>query len=283
MNLQKIRCTLPLLLLSAALHAQAPKVLLVGDSWAQEQWEDQSHAVVFEANDAAQFLVRGASTTENGTTAAEWASAERLALIEQALLANPSIDTVQLTIGGNDFLDVWSTSWSEPEVTALKEAIRLDLQLITEFVLAHRPDMEVLLSFYDYPNFRDTLGGIVGTLFCAPLHNRLGQPTPLELNQIATEFEASYAQLASHPRVHHVSHAGQMQFHFGFPDDGIAPGSLLPPGDLSLPSPLASMRNRLVGRDCFHLSSAGYDHLVQNLYDQYFRVRFDTVFKSPFE
>ncbi len=268
----------------AAVQAQTPKVLLVGDSWADQQWSDQSHAVVFLANDAEQYGVLGATTTESGSTAAQWAAPDQLLLIAQALDDNPSIDTVQLTIGGNDFLDAWSTTMTPVEVQALQDQIRQDLATVTQFVLDHHPNIEVVLSLYDYPNFRDTLNSIAGLLVCQPLHNSLGQPTPLELNTAMVGFEAALAQLAAHPRVRHVGHAGQMQFTYGFPNKEIAPGDLPPPGDLHLPSPVASMRNHgFVGRDCFHLTPSGYDVLVQNLYENYFEVRFDTLLRTPFE
>jgi lysophospholipase L1-like esterase len=278
-----VSCALAALLYATAAAAQDSRVLLVGDSWAAQQFGDQAHALVFAANGAGQYGVAGAGTTESGSTAAQWATPARLATIEQALLAQPGIDTVQLTIGGNDFLDAWTTGLDPQQVLDLQERIRIDLETVTAFVLSVRPDIEVVLSFYDYPNFRDTLGGFVGLLFCRPLHEDLGQPTPQQLNDAATAFESAYAELAAHPRVHHVSHAGQMQFSFGFPDEGIAPGQLLPPGDLARPSPLAAMRNLGVGRDCFHLSPAGYDVLVQNLYENYFSIRFETIFRSSLE
>lgn len=261
-----------------------PKVLLIGDSWAAQQWSDQAHALVFAEHGADQHGVLGATTTESGSTAAQWASAERLATIGQALTDNPSIDTVQLTIGGNDFLDAWSVTLSPAAAAALRAQIRSDLATVTDFVLDTRPNIEVVISLYDYPNFRDTLGGPAGIFVCRPLHQSLGEPTPLQLNQAMAEFETDLADLAAHPRVYHVGHAGQMQYTFGFPADGIHPGDLLPPGNQSLPSPVASMRNHgLLGRDCFHLTPAGYDVLVQNLYENYFQVRFDTLLKSPFE
>lgn len=261
-----------------------PKVLLVGDSWAAQQWEDGAHALVFAAHGAGQHGVVGGMTTEDGSTAADWAAPDGLALIGQALADHPDIDTVQLTIGGNDFLDAWSVTMSPQDAAALRAQIRDDLATVSDFVLATRPDIEVIISLYDYPNFRDTLGSLAGILVCRPLHQSLGEPTPLQLNQAMAQFETDLASLATHPRVYHVGHAGQMQFTYGFPSDGIQPGQLLPPGDLALPSPLESMRSHgLLGRDCFHLTPDGYDVLVQNLYENYYEVRFDTLFKSPFE
>lgn len=268
----------------ATVDAQTePRVLLVGDSWAAQQWGDGSHRLVFDANGATSAGVVGATTTESGSTAAQWAQPARLATIQQVLDAAPGIDTVQVTIGGNDFLDAWSTQMTPAQVEALKEQIRLDLETVVGFILAYRPDMMVVISLYDYPNFVDTLGGIVGPLFCRPLHDSLGQPTPRQINEALIEFETAYAELAAHPRVRYVRHAGLMQYTYGFPGAGIPPGSLAPPGDLDRPSPLESMRNLLIGRDCFHLRPAGYDVLVQNLYDNFYAARFDTLLFAPFE
>ncbi len=263
--------------------AQSPRVLIVGDSWAEEMWLDGSHEVVFATNQFGRFSALGATTTESGTTAAQWKQPDQLQRIADALQANPSIDIVQLTLGGNDFLDAWSTSMPPLQVTALKDQILADLELITAFILEQRADVEVLLSFYDYPNFRDTRTGLLGLFFCTPLWNDLGQPTPAQLNAAAIDFVDTYAQIAAaDPRIHHVRHFGLMQHAFGI--DMIPPGQLGLPGDPSLPSPLVAMRNRAgLGRDCFHLSPQGYDRLVQNLFDGYYRTAFERIFSGGFE
>ena len=273
-----------LVCLAATATAQTTRVLIVGDSWAAEQWGDGSHALVFSANGFSGILASGAQTTESGSTAEQWSTPARLQIIADALAAQPSIDTVQLTLGGNDFLDAWNTGMSAGDEAALMLAITDRLDTISAFILEQRPDIEIVLSFYDYPNFVDTLGGLLGFFFCRPLWEDLGEPTPIELNLAARAFEAVYADLAlQNPRIHHVSHFGTMQFAFGFPDQGIAPGDILPPGDLGRPSPVAAMRDRGIGRDCFHLSPAGYDLLVQNLVDGYFRDRFSRLFSDSFE
>gem|GEM_PF-633925 len=256
--------------------AQETRVLIVGDSWAEEMWEDGSHATVFPAYGLQDILVDGSTTTESGSTANEWKQGAYLQLIADALDSQPSIDTVQLTVGGNDFLDTWNTGFDDKQLDALKDAILFDLNIIIDFILGKNPDIEVILSFYDYPNFVDTLGDIIGALFCEPLFQDLGEPEPVQINEVALEFESLYEDLADdNPRVHFASHFGLMQFHFGFPDDGIPPGQLEPPGDITLPSPVEAMRDRpFLGRDCFHLEPAGYDILVENLVENYYLDRF---------
>jgi lysophospholipase L1-like esterase len=272
------------LLACAALPAlaQTPRVLIVGDSWAEEMWLDGAHEVVFSSNGLGRWSALGTTTTESGSTAAQWRQPDQLQRIGDALAANPDIDIVQLTVGGNDFLDAWSTTLPEAQVDTLQQAILADLQTITDYILAQRADIEVLLSFYDYPNFRDTRSGLLGLLFCTPLWNQLGQPTPTQLNAAAIDFVDLYAGIAAQqPRIHHVRHFGLMQSRYGI--DQLPPGQLQPPGDPLLPSPLAAMRDRAgLGRDCFHLAPEGYDTLVQNLVDGYYRRRFESIFSDSF-
>jgi len=267
--------------MSGPISAAPDGVLLIGDSWAEQQWDDQAHALVFDALGFGQIPVYGAATTESGTTAADWVQPGRLQTIADELAARPDVGIVQVTLGGNDFLDAWSTALDPAQVAALTAGVQADLQLLTDFILDARPDVEILLSFYDYPNFVDTLGGLVGLLFCAPLWSDLGQPSPLQLNTASIALEQAIARLAEqHSRIYHVSHIGQMQSLFGFPDSGIPPGQIQPPGDPSLPSPTEALR--LDGADCFHLSAEGYDGIVMNQFDGYFETRFDVIFRTGF-
>lgn len=269
------------LTLSAPVLAGPDGLLLIGDSWAEQQWDDQAHALVFDALGFGQIPVFGVATTESGTTAADWVQPGRLQAIADELAARPEVGIVQITLGGNDFLDAWSTALNPAQVATLTAGVRADLETITDLILHQRPDVEILLSFYDYPNFVDTLGGLVGLFFCAPLWNDLGQPSPLQLNTASIALEQSIASLADqHPRIYHVSHIGQMQSQFGFPDSGIPPGQIQPPGDPSLPSPTEALR--LDGSDCFHLNAEGYDGLVMNQFDGYFETRFDVIFRTSF-
>src|SRR6056297_11425 len=279
-SLKSAMALLSLFIFASAAQAAPGGLMLIGDSWADQQFNDQYHSMVFAALGFGQVQVFGAATVESGSTAAEWAAPDRLAIIDQTL-TDTAIEIVQLSVGGNDFLDAWNADLDPPDQAALFATIRADVETIVEFILASRPDVEVLLSFYDYPNFVDTLGGIIGGLFCAPLWNSMEQPTPLELNTAAIALEQSLLDMAEHPRVFHVSHFGQMQSLFGFPGMGIEPGDLQPPGDPAMPSPVAALR--FDGADCFHLSAEGYDQLVINQFEGYFETRFDVIFRSAFQ
>ena len=275
-----------LLVLSPVIVAQTNRVLIVGDSWAQLQIDNNTHAQVFTDNGFADITIDPASdgTSDNGKEAADWAMPEQLQIIAAAINANADIDTVQLTIGGNDFLNGWNAAMSPMQQLALQQQILTDMNTIVDFILALDSNIEVLLSFYDYPNFVDTISGVSG-IVCNNLYNDMAQPTVVELNSAARAFEQVYSQIASNnPRVYHVSHFGLMQSFFGFPAENILPGDILPPGDITRTSPLEAMRDFGLGiRDCFHLSPEGYTFLVQNAFDGYFHDRFDTVFRTGFE
>ena len=271
--------------LSTTSLAQTARVLIVGDSWAQLQFDNNTHNQIFSDNGYAQFIIDSNSdaVATDGSRASDWAQANQLQLIGDIITTNPQIDTVQLTIGGNDFLEGWNINLTLAEKQDLQQQIKTDITTIVQYVLSLDSRIEVILSFYDYPNFVDTISGTFGAT-CNGLLTDMGTPSVLQLNSAAREFEQVYAQIAtSNSRVFHVSHFGLMQSYFGFPDLNIPPGSLLPPGDASLPSPLEAMRDFIVARDCFHLSPLGYQYLVQNSFDGYFHARFDTVFQSSFE
>ncbi len=273
-----------LILLPLYSFAQTPRVLIIGDSWAQLQIDNTTHNQVFSNNGFANIVIDPASETvsDNGKTAADWAMPSQLQIIGNVIAANPDIDTVQLTIGGNDFLNNWSINLTTGQVQALQQQILTDMNTIVDYVLAQRPEIEILLSFYDYPNFVDTIG-LFGQI-CENLLIDMGTPNVTELNTAAVEFESIYAQIATtNPRVFHVSHTGLMQAFFGFPSQGIPPGQIMPPGDLTKPSPLEAMRDFGVTRDCFHLSPVGYNHLIENAFDGYYLERFDAIYSDSFE
>jgi len=265
--------------------SQDKRVLIVGDSWAQFQFLDGTHEDVFAANGFGNIEVLGLLTTELGTRASDWAQPNQLQIIIGELINNPTIDTVQITLGGNDFLGNWTFGMPELQVMALQQQILNDLYTIIDAILLVDTDIEIILSFYDYPNFVDTISGFTGQP-CREKWQGLGEPSAFELNSASAAFESAYLQLSqNNPRVFHVDHQGLMQAYFGFPDDGIPPGQLMPPGDLNRPGPVESMRDTLgIGvPDCFHLNPESHEYLVQNLFDGYFQQRFDTVFKSGFE
>ncbi len=274
------------LLLSLALPAGAtPTLLLVGDSWAEFMRFHGSMNQVFTANGHPEIEAVGELTSIGGTTAAFWAEPPQLALIDAELTAQPDIRWLQLTVGGNDFGaglagGGWHSGLDPTATQALFDQIATDVATIVDHLLAQHPDLIIVLSLYDYPNLVESLTlGLAGT--CTSFWNNVGQPDSFTYNSALTAFTLRLAQLAeSRPRLHHVSHLGLMQFHFGFPDQGIAPGDLPLPGDLQRPSPIESMHEQ---QDCVHQSQAGYLAIAERLYQQVYANLLGPIFSDGFE
>jgi hypothetical protein len=258
---------------------------LVGDSWAYFVWENRSLGNTFSAHGHPEILEEGTTTTIPGTTAADWTDPVELQKITDALAANPEIEIVQLTLGGNDFLegapDGWYVGILDP--TALAERIGKDIERVLDHISKLNPDLEILVSLYDYLNYED-YDSVFGALYCDEQFQAMGAPETPVLNDAVVVFSSYLEQtLFGRPRVEVRSHWGLMQYLFGFPDaiPPIPPGSLLPPGDPGLPSPIESM---LGAGDCIHLSATGYMGVTESLWWTYYRDHFERLlFRDGFE
>ena len=91
-----------LLVLSAPVALAVPRILIVGDSWAQGVWVARALDQVLLEYNIQGVETEGSTTAIGGTTANGWAGNPRT--INSAIQANPTIDSVHLIIGGNDIL-----------------------------------------------------------------------------------------------------------------------------------------------------------------------------------
>ncbi len=256
------------------------RVLVVGDSWAEFMWDDRALRDIFAANGRSDVLEKGDVTAISGTTAADWATPTNLQMITDELNANPFVEVVQLTMGGNDFLagesgGGWHTGMTGAEQDALFQLIAEDIQTVIDHIHFINPSMKILLSFYDYPNFQESLTGIM-SFFCEPMWQDMGSPNVLELNEVMISFlDLADGIAAGQPDVYTVRHQGLMQFHFGYLSQGILPGDLPLPGNPLLPSPPEAMR--FFNQDCIHLSAQGHRIVAQNMWDSFYKDAFCTT------
>ncbi|MEM6796339.1 MAG: hypothetical protein AAF725_20375, partial [Acidobacteriota bacterium] len=156
----------------AALFLAAPalsqdRVLLVGDSWAGGFWFNHTLRGVFAANGRPDITEQGDLTALGGSTAEGWGQPESLQLLTAELNTFPTIDTVQLTVSGNDFLagsegGGWFVGMAAAQEAAMVARIATSMGVTVDHVLAHSPAMEVVISLYDYLNFRDFGGPCLG-------------------------------------------------------------------------------------------------------------------------
>ena len=154
------------------------RVLLAGDSWAQFMWDDGSHNDLFDRYGQADKLALSNSLDTNptslpytgpayavsGSEARNWvdpANYAYLANLVAALNANPSVDLVMLSIGGNDVLAGKDDGgWYKDmdldvpgSEAAFFDQLHTDTETIISTIEAVRPDIRVMISSYDYPNF----------------------------------------------------------------------------------------------------------------------------------
>ncbi|MEM7117529.1 MAG: hypothetical protein AAF614_34165 [Chloroflexota bacterium] len=302
--------TTPLALKPVCPPAPTPHALLAGDSWAQFMWDDDSYNDLFDkyGHGDKTMLSRslgsdpgpgysGPAYAISGSEARQWvdtANFPYIANIVADLNANPNINIFVLSIGGNDFLagrpaGGWYKDMDLDAAgaeAALFATVEADTTTIMNAALAVRPEMEALLSSYDYPNFN------VGFLFCwiyacgkredlsrDPSNDLI---TDVELNGMMVVIEQERRGWTnSLARVGYDNSIGLMHYYYG---DGVAgPGVLpfpgqtppdyqpLPGGNPLLPSLRANFR--IVG-DPIHLDYDGYRYKISNQIHSFFLPRF---------
>lgn len=294
--------------------APTPRVLLAGDSWAQYMWDDNAHNITFDKYGQADKLAVSRSLGSNpganyngpeyaisGSEAREWvntASYPWVANVVAELNANPSIDSIMFSLGGNDILAGKSGGGyykdMDLDVPGSKEALFATIlgnsTAITDAFTAVRPDVDVLVSSYEYPNFN------VSTFFCGiyacPKRRDLSRDpdgaliTDAEINAMNIDVETRRIALTNtNPRLHFDNGDGEMHYFYG---DGVsAPGILprpgqtaplyapFPGGNPSRPALRSNFRLSFgISADPIHLNPAGYLYKVAVQTDAYFFPKF---------
>ena len=297
-----------------------PKVLIAGDSWAQYMSDDGTHNAIFDKFGHADFDLLGPSLGSNpgpgypgteyaisGSEAREWADMVNYPWVDNVITEitnNPTIETVILSIGGNDILAAKSGGgWYKDmdldvagSEAALFATIRDNTFVIINEILAVHPDVEILLSSYDYPNFNT--GGWCFLYACGKRDDLSrdatnDEITDPELNQMmVTVEEERITWLGLEPNLRFDNAIGLSHYYYG---DGVsAPGTLplpeqTPPfsanfngGNINLPSLRSNFRS---APDPIHLSVDAYRYKIIHQTLNYFmpKIRNDvstTLFSS---
>ena len=232
--------TVALLVSSAgSAWAQTARILLVGDSWVAQAWSAGAFQTALQNKGLGQFEEVG------GSTAAQWATPPYLQLVTDALNANPSIDIVHLSMGGNDFLGAPPGADPNP----LAQQILTDTQTVADHIFGMRPNARITISTYDY--------------------------TPQNLNA-AQQWLAglSAGQAALTPGFFTLNQLGVLHHVFGA--SGLfAPGEKPLPGNFPGYAPLAGGDVTVPGqtavfRDQIHPTDAGYVALAEHAIDEYY-------------
>jgi hypothetical protein len=282
--------------------------------------DDGTHNVIFDKFGHPDFDLLGPSLGANpgpgytgseyaisGSEAREWADMTNYPWINNVIneiTNNPTIETVILSIGGNDVLAAKSGGgWYKDmdldvagSEAALFQTIRDNTFVIIDEILAVHPDVEILISSYDYPNFNT---GIFCFLYACPKREDLSRDpngdliTDTELNQMMiTVEEERISWLGLEPNLAFDNAIGLSHYYYG---DGVnTPGTLSLPeqnppfsanfygGNINLPSIRNNFRNAF---DPIHLSSDAYRYKIIHQTLNYFmpKIRSEvdvTIFSS---
>ncbi len=208
-------------------HPGTPRILIVGDSWAQcmavvgrdgvKGFGSLEKALDDAGMSEADTV--GEKTAWGGSRADQWAKPGRLALLSDELDQYPAIDIVFLVIGGNDYLKtVLESNIAEMDPEARRArwgAITRDIGTIIDHCLAHRPDIHVVLFDYDFLDATAAEKVLPKLSF----HGA----TARQLNDAFLELgRKKMALAASRERCVYVQNWGALQHRFA--NDGPAPG-----------------------------------------------------------
>lgn len=275
---QRLICALALVLLlapAAVAEPPAPRLLVLGDSWAFFMGVERS--IERALPDHGLAAVRAAHLGIPGSTVEDWSRPEVLRIMAVVFQLLPTIDTAVVSLGGNDFIDDYEAAMTPAEFETMLDAIQADLETLVDGLRAARPGLRVVITGYDYPNFIESLQ----SLWNEPNRDRwedAGRPTPPQVNAAISELGYRQFLLAQdRPWAVHLNNFGLMHWIYGYPGRGLAPqttplpngpfdAEYFPGGKPAWPSPPEGMIQ--LGRlytDSIHLSRGGYDALAQRL------------------
>jgi len=264
------------------------KILLAGDSWAVFMNADGTfNNALTKWGHSDKSYYTNLTISENGSETDDFQGSVKQDEIAAQLLANPDIEVVHLSIGGNDVLGDWNINFTQAQTDSLEDAVTVRLTSIIDFIKSVRPGIRIVWSGYVYPNFGEVIGVLAQSAQSAhPFFDTwdgMGQPTFLQINTILNSFSATVSEYAdSDPQVDFVNCTGVLQHVFGQTTPlAVAPGGSfaqfeapMPMGYPEYPSPSGTMRDYFFFTDCFHLSAPGYtafiDYQMQKFYHKFF-------------
>lgn len=248
------------------------RVLLVGDSWAAFMNGDQTITEGLKiVGHSDKKFTSTLAIAENGADTRDFLKPDKQAAIQNIIDANPDINVVHLSIGGNDLLGDWHVSMTQAQVDSLALSVRYRLDSIIDFLQGTRAGMHVFWAGYAYPNFEEVIEDVAPFQTTHPFYsawNDMGKPDFITINTVLNEVSDSIAASAAvDPKLDFVPAQGILQYALGQTSPlGVAPGGTypaftvpLPLGDPTYPSPKGAMRLYAgIFTDCFHLSTSSY-------------------------
>lgn len=289
-----------LLMFPVSSFAGTLRILIVGDSWAELVWTNSIWPTVLNTYGLGEWDVQGDKVAISGSTAEHFADdvpnprdsymPVRTYSLYNAIMSNPTIDMIHLSLGGNDVLGKWKNGMLPqpgPNNDVFDE-IEQDLATVVDYILSLRPDIKVGLVDYDYINIWEL--ALAGNQSAILMQSFLNNPSPSELNSAFVELGNRKRNIANtRNRVAYIHNFGLQQYRYGHPgfwDKGpiyrppfarnVSPIPGDPPnyipypgGFIEYPTPRAGLRGDNQD-DPIHLNNTGYKDLCGHTLYQFF-------------
>jgi hypothetical protein len=269
------------------------KIIMIGDSWSLAAWNAGSIEDNLKQFGFSEYkMYTNLDITVGGIEAEEMLDSSKLNAITDALINKPDAEIVNISLGGNDFFTRWHKTMSNADTDLLIDTILNFMDSVIIHIQTVRPNIDIYLPLYDYPNFEEAINGIPFPQQhpSYPTWNSMGKPNFLEINNALLRLIHKVDSMTKkYGNVYYGNAAGIMQYTYGQTTPlSVAPGGTYPPysaplpgGFPNYPSPLGSFIKYVLFYDAFHLDNAGfnrfYEYHFQKWYWQRLRNDRDTI------
>ncbi len=280
-----------LLAISACPALAVERIITIGDSWAYLVADYGSVQLMLNTFFPGQGYTVANESFGGGTAAQHAAS---LADITARINAHPTADVVWLSSGGNDMLlGQAGGGWylGMPNEAGLFDTIGANVQTVVNHILSLRPDIQIVIIGYDYPNpwdFDLRNGGNAQVLranYALGLGGTgwIGSVPTFEIAQ-QQAWNAAFRGMeqrkvalgANSRRVHHVNNYALVDYLYGY--NGFF--GTWPSGTAYNDLPVTKSKLGSSGTDPIHLNTDGYNAIALNAYNNFFNTAFQPAVLS---
>jgi len=258
-------------------------IMMLGDSWAfliclHNSMEKALLDSGLNSHLKERIKVYGCMQTVSlGSDTKDWLENDNFNNIYKILKEHPNIKAVYMSLGGNDFMSKWKSKMNPSETHDVFKKIASNIKVIIYKIQQLRPDMEFIISGYDYPNFVNyTHVRGYNNLF-----RRMGSPNPKILNRGLIDFTKVMSELMPSKHIEFIHHLGLMHYYFGNKTFSLKkkmtahPSNISPAWNRSLyggveayPASQQSMfKIPFIFSDPFHLGHKGFDLVLKHSMD----------------
>lgn len=268
------------------------RIMLVGDSWAHFTWLYSSMGEALRQNGFADIKDDGNFTALISMQAETWASEGWIDLIKGRVKQMSDVDIFVFFIGGNDVMWKWRLDKPIEDLLPYTDAMLRNTDVIIDEILKIRPEAQIIIASYDYPNFAETMEMGPSNPYYSQWE-KFSFASPAQLNPGLIFFEdyrANYPRYKNSPNIHHINNIGVAQYYGGFPTESLyEPFTPFPPKSVPLPYgdpryPTHQKYMGLAGIDAYHFNGLGYQfvshNMIRNFIGDYLRKDFNYSMKS---